>query len=159
MEIEELWSAWEKKKINTDSIEPSKIGDSLKEKVKADLNALPDKNSLFFRDEISILGYKRLLSIASLDGLVEASQLSRTLGGIGSKIQLMLTKILWEEYGGGKFAHKHSSYFIDMLKECNMKTQPEAYFAITPWEVLANINHSFNLCERKQNYLRYAGGL
>ena len=40
-----------------------------------------------------------------------------------------------------------------------METRPEAYFNLVPWEVLANINHSFLLSERKQNYLRYVGGL
>ena len=40
-----------------------------------------------------------------------------------------------------------------------MKTSPEAYFNLVPWEVLANINHSFLLSENKQNYLRYVGGL
>ncbi|MBT6296462.1 MAG: iron-containing redox enzyme family protein, partial [Nitrospina sp.] len=97
--------------------------------------------------------------ITSLDGLVEASQLSRVLGGVGNEIQLMLAKIFWEEYGGGKLSHKHSSYFINMLKELNMETVPEAYFDVVPWEVLANINHSFLLSEKKKNYLRYVGGL
>ena len=40
-----------------------------------------------------------------------------------------------------------------------METDPETYFALVPWEVLANINHSFLLSERKKNYLRYVGGL
>ena len=104
-------------------------------------------------------GYKRLLAITSLDGLVEASQLSRVLGGVGNEMQLMLAKIFWEEYGCGKLPHKHSSYFIAMLNECDMETDPETYFALVPWEVLANINHSFLLSERKMNYLRYVGGL
>ena len=40
-----------------------------------------------------------------------------------------------------------------------METRPEAYFGLVPWEVLANINHSFQLSERKQSYLMYIGGL
>lgn len=40
-----------------------------------------------------------------------------------------------------------------------MNTTPESYFDIVPWEVLANINHSFNMCERKRNFLRYIGSL
>jgi len=118
-----------------------------------------NKDSFFLRDEISLGGYKRLLAITSLDGLVEASQLSRVLGGVSNEIQLMLTKIFWEEYGCGKLTRKHSSHFINMLEECEMETAPEAYLKLVPWEVLANINHSFLLSERKQNYLRYIGGL
>ena len=117
------------------------------------------KSELFLRNEMSLAGYQRLLAITSLDGLVEASQLSRVLGGVGNETQLTLLKILWEEYGSGKLARKHSSHFIKMLKTLNMETRPEAYLDLVPWEVLANINHSFLLSERKQNYLRYIGGL
>ena len=108
---------------------------------------------------MSKVGYRHLLTIASLDGLVEASQLSRVLGGVGSDVQLMLTKILWEEYGGGKLERKHSSYFAAMLEELGLNSKPEAYLDIIPWEVLANINHSFLLSEQKRKFLRYIGGL
>jgi len=100
-----------------------------------------------------------ILAIASIDGLVEASQLSRVLGGAGNEVQSTLTRIFIEEYGKGILARKHSSYFSAMLKEFEMDTQPEAYFSLAPWEVLANINHSFFLCERKRNFLRYVGSL
>tara|TARA_B100000686_G_scaffold349336_1_gene442472 strand:- start:309 stop:1376 length:1068 start_codon:yes stop_codon:yes gene_type:complete len=159
LEIESSWSAWENEQINREQIKYLNVETFLKERVEVDLNPLPDEDSLFLRNKISILGYKRLLAIASLDGLVEASQLSRTLGGVCTEVQLMLTKILWEEYGGGKVSHKHSSHFTHMLEECHMETKPEAYFNIVPWEVLANINHSYYLSEKKQNYLRYNGGL
>ena len=65
-----------------------------------------------------------------------------------------LAKILWEEYGAGKLERKHSSYFVKMLKTCDMEIRPEAYLCLVPWEVLANINHSFFLSEQKQNYLK-----
>ena len=158
-QIETEWMRWELNHIETDLLDSLIYEEVLNKRFKEDLNPLPSKESLFLRDEISLAGYKRLLAITSLDGLVEASQLSRVLGGASNEIQLMLTKIFWEEYGGGKLAHKHSSHFINMLKECNMETSPEAYLDLVPWEVLSNINHSFLLSERKQNYLRYVGGL
>ena len=46
-----------------------------------------------------------------------------------------------------------------MLEKFGMNTQPEAYFDLVPWEVLANINHSFFLSEGNRHFLRYAGGL
>jgi len=157
--IETEWMEWELNHIETDLLDSLNYEEALSKRFKEDLNPLPSKESLFLKDEILLAGYKRLLAITSLDGLVEASQLSRVLGGVGNEIQLMLAKIFWEEYGCGKFSHKHSSYFIAMLKECDMETDPETYFALVPWEVLANINHSFLLSERKMNYLRYVGGL
>jgi len=155
--IEAEWMEWELNHIETDLLDSLKYEEALSKRFKEDLNPLPSKESLFLKDEILLAGYKRLLAITSLDGLVEASQLSRVLGGVGNEIQLMLAKIFWEEYGCGKLSHKHSSYFIAMLKECDMETDPETYFALVPWEVLANINHSFLLSERKMNYLRYVG--
>ncbi len=158
-QIETEWAKWELNHIQTDSLECLPLEEALNKRVNEDLNPLPSEETLFLRNKMLQSGYKRLLAISSLDGLVEASQLSRVLGGVGNEIQLMLAKIFWEEYGGGKLSHKHSSYFITMLKELNMKTVPEAYFDLVPWEVLANINHSFLLSEKKKNYLRYVGGL
>ncbi len=158
-QIEKEWKEWEVNHIETNLLHSLACEEALNKRFKEDLNPVPSKESLFLRDKILLAGYKRLLAITSLDGLVEASQLSRVLGGVGNEVQLMLTKIFWEEYGSGKLSHKHSSHFINMLKECNMETSPEAYLDLVPWEVLANINHSFLLSETKQNYLRYIGGL
>ena len=157
--IETKWMEWELNHIETNLIDSLIYEKALNIRFKEDLNPLPNNDSFFLRDKISLAGYKRLLAITSLDGLVEASQLSRVLGGVSNEVQLMLTKIFWEEYGCGKLTRKHSSHFINMLEECELETAPEAYLKLVPWEVLANINHSFLLSERKQNYLRYIGGL
>jgi hypothetical protein len=81
------------------------------------------------------------------------------MGGVGNEIQAMMTRLLVEEYGGGRLNRKHSSFFTLMLEELAMDTTPEGYFLAVPWEVLATINHSFLLSERKRYYLRYVGGL
>jgi hypothetical protein len=70
-----------------------------------------------------------------------------------------MTRLLVEEYGGGRINRKHSTFFTAMLTELKMRTEPEGYFHLVPWEVLAAINHSFLLSERKRFYLRYVGGL
>jgi hypothetical protein len=108
---------------------------------------------------MGMAGYRQLLKIASLDGLVEASQLSRTLGGVSNEIHAMMTRLLVEEYGGGRLSRKHSSFFTHMLEELDICSLPEAHFNVVPWEVLATINHSFLVSERKRLYLRYVGGL
>jgi hypothetical protein len=157
--IETAWQDWETKHLDIEPLKKLEVNSALRDRVKEDLDPEPSREALFFRNEITETGYRRLLTITSLDGLVEASQLSRVLGGAGNEVQSMLTKILLEEYGSGKLARKHSSFFSAMLEEFGMETQPEAYFDLVPWEVLANINHSFLLCERKRNFLRYVGGL
>jgi hypothetical protein len=157
--IDTAWQDWEARNIEIPSLKSLNIGMALRERTAEDLDPEPSQTGLFFRNDMSQTGYRRLLAIASLDGLVEASQLSRVIGGVGNEVQAMLTKILLEEYGGGKLARKHSSFFSAMLDEFGMDTTPEAYFEIVPWEVLANINHSFTMCERKRNFLRYIGSL
>ena len=157
--IDAAWQVWETRNIDIPALKSLDIKTALKERTTEDLDPAPSQTSLFFRNDMSQTEYRRLLAITSLDGLVEASQLSRMIGGVGNEVQAMLTKILIEEYGGGKLARKHSSFFTAMLTEFGMNTTPEAYFDIVPWEVLANINHSFTLCERKRNFLRYIGSL
>jgi heme oxygenase-like protein len=157
--IDAAWQNWEAQNINILSLKDLNIEAAIRERTAEDLNPEPSQTGLFFRNEMSRIGYRRLLAIASLDGLVEASQLSRVIGGVGNEVQTMLTKILLEEYGGGKLARKHSTFFSEMLSEFGMNTTPESYFEIVPWEVLANINHSFTICERKRNFLRYIGSL
>ena len=156
--IDSAWQDWETRNIDMDNLRNVDVEAALRERAAEDLNPEPSPTGLFFRDEMSQTGYRRLLAIASLDGLVEASQLSRVIGGVGNEVQAMLTKILLEEYGGGKLARKHTSFFTVMLNEFGMNTKPEAYFEIVPWEVLANINHSFTVCERKRNFVRYIRG-
>ena len=157
--IEKRWSAWEENQILTEKLNVVDVTQALCERAEADLNPKLSEEGRYIRDDISEVGYCQLLTIASLDGLVEASQLSRVLGGVGSDVQLMLTRILWEEYGGGKLERKHSSHFAAMLNELGLDSRPEAYLNIVPWEILANINHSFLLSEQKQKFLRYVGGL
>ncbi|GJL51484.1 iron-containing redox enzyme family protein [Candidatus Nitrospira salsa] len=157
--IETIWQAWETQSLDIPALKGLDIEAALRERTTEDLDPEPSQIGLFFRNDMSQSGYRHLLAIASLDGLVEASQLSRVIGGVGNEVQSMLTKILMEEYGGGKLARKHSSFFSAMLAEFDLDTSPEAYLDIVPWEVLANINHSFTVCERKRNFLRYIGSL
>ncbi len=157
--IDAAWQDWEAQNINTSDLRGVDVATALRQRTAEDLEPKPSKSGLFFRNEMTQAGYCRLLAITSLDGLVEASQLSRVIGGVSNEVQAMLTKILLEEYGGGKLARKHSTFFSAMLSEFGMSTTPEAYLDLVPWEVLANINHSFTICERKRNFLRYIGSL
>ena len=157
--IESAWQQWELAQLDVEAFQGLDVKQALLDRVAADLNPAPSVDSLFFRDQVTEAGYRRLVAIGSLDGLVEASQLSRTLGGVGNEVHSVLTRLLVEEYGGGRLARKHSSYFTTMLVELEMQTEPEAYLDLVPWELLATINHSFLLTERKRYFLRYIGGL
>jgi hypothetical protein len=157
--IESGWQKWESSQLNFEAGAALDLADALRRRAERDVTPSPSAEGIFFRDHMGVSGYRRLLEIASLDGLVEASQLSRTLGGVANDIHAMMTRLLVEEYGGGRFSRKHSSFFRLMLEEFGLSTLPEAYFEVVPWEILATVNHSFLLSERKLFYLRYVGGL
>ena len=157
--IEDAWQAWELSQINVNQLKKLDIYQALSDRAAADLEPEISSTGRYFAEEMTEAGYRRVLEIASLDGLVEASQLSRTLGGVANEISSVLTRLLVEEYGGGKLSRKHSTHFATMLTELGMNTEPEAYLDQVPWEVLATINHSFLLSERKRFFLRYVGGL
>jgi hypothetical protein len=158
--IEAAWEPWELSQLPFGrGSHEGDVSDELRRRAAEDIDPAPSQEGIYFRDNMGIAGYRRLLQIASLDGLVEASQLSRTLGGVSNDIHAMMTRLLVEEYGGGRLTRKHSSYFRHMLEELDINATPEAHFEVVPWEVLATINHSFLLSERKRFYLRYVGGL
>ncbi|MGF1673774.1 MAG: iron-containing redox enzyme family protein [Rivularia sp. (in: cyanobacteria)] len=158
-QIESVWQQWEIAQVDIESFKGIDVKQALRERVAADIEPPLSEDNLYYRDQLTMSGYRRLVAIASLDGLVEASQLSRTLAGVGNEIHAVLTRLLIEEYGGGRLSRKHSSHFTTMLEQLGMETQPEAYFNLVPWQLLAIINHSFVLTERKRYFLRYIGGL
>jgi hypothetical protein len=157
--VEAAWQSWELAQLDVEALRREDFSEALLKRAAEDVSPAPSPSGLYFRDEVTEAGYRRLLAIVSLDGLVEASQLSRTLGGTSNEIQAVMTRLLIEEYGGGRLQRKHSTFFTAMLNELGMSAEPESYFELVPWEVLAGINHSFLLSERKRFYLRYIGGL
>ncbi|WP_041237959.1 iron-containing redox enzyme family protein [Gloeothece citriformis] len=157
--IEEVWQAWELSHLDRVQLQQTDIKQALIERGEADLNPPISENKQYLREQISVEGYRHLLMIASLDGLVEASRLSRILGGASNEVQATLIRVLLEEYGNGRLKRKHSTFFAQMMAELGLKTEPEAYLNLVPWEVLACINHNFLLTECKRHFLRYNGGL
>jgi hypothetical protein len=158
-QIEASWQEWELAQIDVAALQELDVNRALTERAAFDLNPPLSEDSKYLRYEMTEAGYQHLLAIASFDGLVEASRLSRILGGAANEVQCTLTRVLIEEYGNGRLSRKHSTFFAQMLAEFGMHTEPEAYFDLVPWEVLASINHNFLLTECKRHFLRYNGGL
>jgi Iron-containing redox enzyme len=157
--IESVWQAWEISHFDIASYQQLDIRKELTERAEVDLNPPVTENKRYLCETLTIEGYRWLLAIVSLDGLVEASRMSRILGGASNEVQAMLIRVLMEEYGNGRFNRKHSTFFAQMMKEVDLRTEPEAYFDLAPWELLASINHNFLLTECKRHFLRYNGGL
>jgi len=160
--IEASWQEWELAHLDAAALQQldvTAVKQALIERSARDLDPPLSEDSRYLREQMNEAGYRRVLAISSFDGLVEGSRLSRILGGAANEIQSTLTKVLLEEYGNGRLSRKHSTFFAQMLTEFGMHTQPESYFDLVPWEVLAAANHNFLVTERKRYFLRYNGGL
>ena len=86
MEIENAWQVWEGG--NTVQKKSSDLIGALGDRVEEDIQPEPSTDGLLIRNKISKSGYQRFLAITSLDGLVEASQLSRMLGVLATRYRL-----------------------------------------------------------------------
>nr|WP_017317372.1 iron-containing redox enzyme family protein [Mastigocladopsis repens] len=158
-QIETACQEWELAQIDVAALQQLDVKQALIERCADDLDPPLSQDSRYIREEMSEAGYRHLLAIGSFDGLVEGSRLSRILGGAANQVQCTLVRVLLEEYGNGRFSRKHSTFFAQMLAEFGMNTEPEGYFDLVPWEVLACANHNFLLTECKRHFLRYSGGL
>ncbi|MEX0271054.1 iron-containing redox enzyme family protein [Leptolyngbyaceae cyanobacterium UHCC 1019] len=158
-QIETVWQQWELENFDLEAYKTLDVKQALLDRFATDLEPPLSTDARYMREQMAFEGYRYLLAIASFDGLIEASRLSRILGGAANEVQATLTKVLLEEYGNGRLSRKHSTFFAHMLTELGLSIQPEAYFDLVPWEVLASINHNFLLTECKRYFLRYNGGL
>lgn len=157
-QIETPWQAWETAQMDLAQIQALNVEQALIERAEQDLQPPLSESKRYIREEMSLAGYRHLIAIASLDGLVESSRLCHILGGASNEVQATLIRVLLEEYGNGRLSRKHSTFFAQMMEELGLNSQPEAYFDLAPWEVLASINHNFLLTQRKRYFLRYNGG-
>lgn len=155
--LERPWQEWLQRQVPDAVTRAADPAAELRSRAERDATPSSGEPSRWFADEMDLAGYRRLLEIASLNGLVEASQLSRALGGAPSPVQTTLTRIFLEEYGNGRAEKKHSTYFARMLDQQGIDATPEAHLDSTPWQVVAAINHAFALAESKRHYLRFCG--
>ncbi|MEH1766155.1 iron-containing redox enzyme family protein [Nostoc sp.] len=158
-QIETAWQQWELAQLDVAALQQLDVKHALIERASADLNPPLSESSHYIREEMTEAGYRHLLAIGSFDGLVEGSRLCYVLGGAANEVQCTLVRVLIEEYGNGRLSRKHSTFFAQMLAEFGMNTEPEGYFDLVPWEVLACANHNFLTTDRKRYFLRYSGAL
>lgn len=150
--IERAWQEWEARALDVAGMRRLEVPLALRARIRTDLAAAPSVAGRYFAQAATAAGYCRLVQIAALEALSEVSHLSRALAGPANDIQATLTRVLVER-------QRQSTFFRGMLDACALSTAPEAYFELVPWEVLASINHSFLLSDRRRHFLRYVGAL
>jgi hypothetical protein len=150
--IERAWQEWEALDADAAELRRLEAPLALRARVRAELSAAPSAAGRYFAQATTAAGYCRLVQVAALEALSEVTHLSRALAGPANDIQGTLTRVLVER-------QRQSTFFHAMLEACALSPAPEAYFELVPWEVLASINHSFLLSDRRRHFLRYVGAL
>lgn len=95
----------------------------------------------------------------ALDGLTEASAMSRNLGGAYGPEQSALFKIFIDEFGYGVYDAKHTTIFAKMLRSRAMATHVHAYWNFYLAGPLATNNHYYFLSRDHAKFFRYAGAV
>lgn len=95
----------------------------------------------------------------ALDGLTEASAMSRNLGGAYGPEQSALFKIFIDEFGYGVFEAKHTSIFSKLLRSRAMQTHVHAYWNFYLAAPMATNNYYYYLSRDHAKFFRYAGAV
>jgi Iron-containing redox enzyme len=95
----------------------------------------------------------------ALDGLTEASAMSRNLAGAYGPEQSALFKIFIDEFGYGVYEAKHTSIFSKMLRSRAMATHVHAYWNFYLAGPLATNNFYYYLSRDHAKFFRYAGAV
>jgi hypothetical protein len=95
----------------------------------------------------------------ALDGLTEASAMSRNLAGAYGPEQSALFKIFIDEFGYGVYDSKHTTIFAKMLRSRAMATHVHAYWNFYLSGPLATNNYYYYLSRDHAKFFRYAGAV
>ncbi len=95
----------------------------------------------------------------ALDGLTEASAMSRNLAGAYGPEQSALFKIFIDEFGYGVYDAKHTTIFAKMLRSRAMATHVHAYWNFYLTGPLATNNYYYYLSRDHAKFFRYAGAV
>lgn len=95
----------------------------------------------------------------ALDGLTEASAMSKNLGGAYGPEQSALFKIFIDEFGYGVYESKHTTIFAKMLRSRSMATHVHAYWNFYLTGPMATNNYYYYLSRDHAKFFRYAGAV
>src|SRR2546429_6335136 len=95
----------------------------------------------------------------ALDGLTEASAMSKNLGGAYGVEQSALFKIFIDEFGYGVYDAKHTTIFAKMLRSRQMATHVHAYWNFYLAGPTATNNYYYYVSRDHAKFFRYAGAV
>jgi nitrosourea synthase len=118
----------------------------------------PALNAIAAAERPEVAADTYLVQLA-LDGLTEASAMSRNLAGAYGPEQSALFKIFIDEFGYGVYDTKHTTIFAKMLRSRAMATHVHAYWNFYLSGPLATNNFYYYLSRDHAKFFRYAGAV
>jgi Iron-containing redox enzyme len=125
---------------------------------EAEQGEAPGLNAIAAAGNKAVAADTYLVQLA-LDGLTEASAMSRNLGGAYGPEQSALFKIFIDEFGYGVYDTKHTTIFAKMLRSRGMATHVHAYWNFYLSGPLATNNYYYYLSRDHAKFFRYAGAV
>lgn len=95
----------------------------------------------------------------ALDGLTEASAMSKNLGGAFGPEQSALFKVFIDEFGYGVHDAKHTTIFRKMLRSRGLQTHVHAYWNFYLAGPLATNNYYYFVSRDHASFFRYIGAV
>lgn len=95
----------------------------------------------------------------ALDGLTEASAMSRNLAGAYGLEQSALFKVFIDEFGYGVHEAKHTTIFAKLLRSRAMATHVHAYWNFYLAAPMATNNYYYFVSRDHAQFFRYAGAV
>ncbi|WP_440994308.1 iron-containing redox enzyme family protein [Cysteiniphilum litorale] len=112
------------------------------------------KNSMYKKDALHML-----LIQHSLDFLVEASHMGRTVLGDYGQIQSELFKIMIDEFGYGVHDKKHNTLFKNLLKNVGLLDQSHSYWQFYLTSTLLVNNYFHYITKSPSTIFEYFGAI
>ncbi|MGH3379867.1 MAG: iron-containing redox enzyme family protein [Actinoallomurus sp.] len=125
---------------------------------EAEQGESPGLNAIAAAGNKAVAADTYLVQLA-LDGLTEASAMSRNLGGAYGPEQSALFKIFIDEFGYGVYDTKHTTIFAKLLRSRGMATHVHAYWNFYLSGPLATNNYYYYLSRDHAKFFRYAGAV
>lgn len=157
--IETIWQQWELTHFNLDSLEKIEVMGAISDRVAEDVNPTLSETARFFRKQMSQVGYRQLMAIATFVETCNLEQQKCRLNCLSKSKEFANTYRWFQQQSEADLKIKDSQSLADALDALGMQSDSEIYFDFVPWEVLAAIEQNYWLMSVPHHFLRYIGSL
>jgi hypothetical protein len=156
--IETIWQQWELTHFDLASLKKMDVMGAIADRVAEDVNPTLSETARFFRKQMSQIGYRQLMAIATFIEACQVEQRERRLSCLGNSKKSLQT-YTWFKQQSDDITEQYSQSLAEALNVLQMQLEPKIYFEIVPWEVLAAIEQNCLLMATPDYFLRYMGSL